>query len=100
VIEIAEHQAGATAADFAGLTGRGFTVGIIVAPDADLVAGARAPAGFDDALGRVIGQRVLVRAGFRHARAAMRNDAVLPPLGNDRRRRGGARDPETAHRAY
>src|SRR5580658_2280175 len=64
VVEIAEHQAGAAAADLADFAGRGFRVGIVLAPDADLVAGAGAPASFGNTLGRVVWQRVLVRAGF------------------------------------
>ena len=99
IVEIAEHQAGTAAADFADFTGRGFSVRIILAPDADLVTGTGAPAGIGYALGRVVGQRVLVRAGFRHAVTALRHDTALHQLGNDRRRRGGARDPEAAHRA-
>src|SRR5215471_11905414 len=49
VVEIAEHQTGAAAADFADFAGRGFDVRIILAPDADLVAGTSAPAGLHDA---------------------------------------------------
>src|ERR1700730_12233484 len=71
-----------------------------MAPDAERVSGKTVPPGAAYALGRVIGQRVLVRAGFGHAVAALRYDTALHQLGNDRRRRGGARDPETAHRTY
>ena len=60
VVEIAEHQAGATAADLADLAGRRFNVRIVLAPDADLIAFAAAAAGADDLLGHVIRQRVLV----------------------------------------
>ena len=77
VVEISEHQTGTAAADFADFTGCGFSVRIILAPDADLVTGTGAPAGIGYALGRVVGQRVLVRAGFGHAVTALRH-AIRP----------------------
>jgi hypothetical protein len=40
-----------------------------------------------------------VRAGFGHSVPALRHDTVLHEFGHDRRRRGGARDPEVAHGA-
>src|SRR5215813_14881723 len=99
VVEIAEHQAGAAAADLTDFAGCGLGIRIVLAPDADLVAGTGAPTGIDYALGRIVGQRVLVRASFRHAVAALRHDAVLHQLGDDRRRRRCTRDPEAAHGA-
>src|SRR5262245_10162558 len=99
VVEIAEHQAGAAAADLTDFAGCGLGIRIVLAPDADLVAGTGAPTGVDDALGRIVGQRVLVRASFRHAVAALRHDAVLHQLGDDRRRRRCTRDPKAAHGA-
>jgi hypothetical protein len=63
------QQGGVPAADFAR---GGLDIRIILAPDADFIAGTGAPAGLDDALGRVIGQCGLMRAGFRHAVTALR----------------------------
>src|SRR6516225_3526922 len=99
IVEIAEHQTGAPAADFADFAGRGFGVRIILAPDADLVAATGTAAGLDHALRWVVGQSILVRAGFGHAVTALRHDAVLHQLGDDRRRRRCTRDPEAAHGA-
>src|SRR4029077_1173514 len=64
VVEIAEHQAGATTADLADLAGCSCNVRIVLAPDADLIALAATAAGVDDPLGHIIRQRVLMRAGF------------------------------------
>src|SRR6516165_11233240 len=83
IVEIAEHQTGAPAADFADFAGRGFGVRIILAPDADLVAATGTAAGLDHALRWVVGQSILVRAGFGHAVTGLRHDAVLHQPGND-----------------
>src|SRR6516225_5649906 len=64
VVEIAEHQAGAAAADLADLARRSLDVRIVLPPDANLEALAGPAAGVDDALGRIVGEGVLVRAGF------------------------------------
>src|SRR3954453_22093774 len=45
IVEIAEHQAGAAAADLADLARRGFDVGVILTPNTDLVPVAGAPTG-------------------------------------------------------
>src|SRR5207245_52513 len=86
VVEIAEHWAGAAAADLADRARRGFNIRIVLAPDADLIAFAAAAAGVGDLLGQVAWQRVLVRAGFGHAVAALRHHAIAHQLGYDRDR--------------
>ena len=48
VIEIAEHQARAAAADLADFTGRQFAVRIVAIEDANFVAGAGSAAALDD----------------------------------------------------
>ena len=60
-------NSGAPAADFADRAGRSLDIGIILAPNPDLVAGTGTPTGVDDALGRVLGRRVLMRTSFGHA---------------------------------
>jgi hypothetical protein len=70
-------NSGAPAADFADRAGRSLDIGIILAPNPDLVAGAGTPTGVDDALGRVLGRRVLMRTSFGHAVTTLRHDTGL-----------------------
>src|SRR5439155_10432317 len=62
VVEIAEGQARAAAADLADLAGPDFAIRVVLVPQADLVGAAGPPAGRNDRLRVVGGQRVLVRA--------------------------------------
>ena len=95
IVEIAEHQAGAAAADLADLAGRQpRRRRSSAAKDADLVARAGAAGGLDDQAAVVGRQRVLVRAGLGHAVAALRHDAVREQSRRRPRRRGGAGDAE------
>ena len=64
---------------------------------AHFVTGAGSPAGSDDARGRIVWSGVLVRAGFRHAIAALRHNAVLHQRLDHAGRRRRAGDPEAAH---
>src|SRR5258708_2210527 len=56
---------------------RRFDVGIVLAPDADLVARAGAPRALDDQTRLVVWQGILMGAGLGHAVAALRHDAAI-----------------------
>src|SRR5262249_61723275 len=60
IVEIAEHEAGAAAADLPDLARRQFAVGVVPIEDADLIYGAGLPAAFRDQRRIVAGHRVLV----------------------------------------
>src|SRR5258708_17722338 len=94
VVVIAEHQARAAAADLADRTDFGLAVGIVLAPDPDFIAPAGAARALDDQARRVVRQRVLMRAGFGHAVAALRHDAVGHQRGDDLARHRRAPDAE------
>ena len=91
VVEIAEGQARAAAADLADLAGRHLDIGVLLVPQPDLVGAAGLAAGRDDRLGRVARQGVLVRAVLAHAVDVLRCHAAvekgLRDLARDRRPR-------------
>jgi len=60
IVEIAQHQAGAAAADLTDLAECRLGIRIVLAPDPDLEAGAAAPGGLDDQTRIVIRQCVLM----------------------------------------
>src|SRR2546429_9014002 len=86
IVKIAEHGSGAAPADLSHLANLRLDVAIVAAPDADLVAGAGAAGGLDDQTRIVAGKRVLMRAGFGHAVAALRYDTSLEQARHQLRR--------------
>src|SRR5215471_16359465 len=99
VVKIAEHQARTLTADLADFARRHLRIRIVLAPNADLEPLAGAAAGFDDTLGRIIGECILMRAGFGHAEAALRHDTPREQLSDNLRRRGSSGKAEAADRS-
>src|SRR4029079_15078531 len=71
VVEIAEHEARAAAAELADLARRGFEFVIVRLEDAELVARAARAGGLDDQPWLIVGHRVLMAAILGHAVAAL-----------------------------
>jgi hypothetical protein len=99
VVEIAQHQAGAAAADLADGAGGDFAVRVLAVEDAHLVAAPGAAAGVDDGFLVVAGQGVLVRGVLGHAVDVLRHDALVEETLRHRRRDRRAGHVEELHRA-
>src|SRR5215472_1104731 len=89
IVEIAEHQTGAAAADLADLARHDLDIGVLLVEQANLIGAARLAASRDDRLGGVGRQRVLVRTVLAHAVDVLRDNAAiqegLRDLARDRR---------------
>ena len=79
VVEIAEHEARATATDLANLARFKLLSGSSRVEYRDLIARAGFARSFDDQLRIIVRQRILVGAGLGHAVAALRD---MPNLSN------------------